>query len=345
MKALTLTAIGSLDQVKVQELPAPHLRAPDDVRVRIHAAALNRLDLWVVGGLPGIDYQFPHILGSDGAGLVEECGPAVQRVRPGDRVMLNPGISCESCEWCLAGEHPLCTTFRVLGEHVAGTVAEYVVVPERNVAILPSAMTWPAAAAFPLATLTAWRMLVTRAKLQPGELVLIWGIGGGVAQAALKVARLIGARTVVTSGSEAKLAHARQLGADVCLNHRTGDVVRELRQLTGKRGVDVVVDSVGQETWDQSLRVLGRLGRLVTCGGTTGPQVTTDVRRLFWYQWTILGSTMGNQAEFQAIVRLAEAGSLWPEVDAVFPLNRAGDALRRLEAGAQMGKIVIEVAQ
>ena len=345
MRALTLTATGSLDHLRLQDLPAPPLGAPDQVLVRIHSAALNRLDLWVIDGLPGVEYRFPRVVGADGAGVVEECGSGVTRVRPGDRVMINPGLSCGRCEWCRAGEQPLCPDFQVLGEHRDGTIAELVVVPERNLAPVPASMSWHQAAAFPLATLTAWRMLTTRARLAAGERILIWGIGGGVALAALGIARHLGASAFVTSSSPAKLARARELGADVTLNHATQDVAREVRTLTSRRGVHVVVDSVGQKTWGQSLRCLGRLGRLVTCGGTTGPIVTTDVRKLFWYQWSILGSTMGSEAEFSQIVELAARGLLWPEIDAVFPLDRARAAFDRLQAGEQFGKVVIEVAR
>ncbi len=344
MKALTLTATGGLDDLTLQDVPEPPLGAPDDVRVRVHAAALNRLDLFVIGGLPGVTYTFPRVLGADGAGEVESVGPGVTTVRPGDRVLINPGLSCGQCEWCLAGEEPLCPDFQVLGEHRDGTIAELVVVPERNLAPVPAAMPWAQAAAFPLATLTAWRMLQTRARLQPGETVLIWGIGGGVAQAALQIARDMGAYTIVTSSSDEKLARAEALGADDTINHATMDVVKEVRALTDRRGADVVVDSVGERTWERSLRSLARLGRLVTCGGTSGPMVTVDVRKLFWHQWSILGSTMGNAAEFRAVAHLASEGRLWPEIDAVYPLAQSVDAFRRLDAGAQLGKVVIEVA-
>ena len=344
MIALTLTALGGLDQITLQDVPRPELGAADDVRVRIHAAALNRLDLWVVAGLPGIRYQFPHILGADGAGTVERVGAGVTGFAPGDRVLLNPGVSCGACEWCLAGDQPLCPEFGVLGEHRPGTLAEYIVVPARNLSRVPDGLGWAEAAALPLATVTAWRMLITRAALRPGETVLIWGIGGGVAQAALQVAKLVGAEVIVTSSSDEKLARARALGADHLLNHAQVDVAREVRALTHRRGVDVVVDSVGEATWDQSLRALARKGRLVTCGGTTGPEVTTDVRKLFWYQWSILGSTMGSDAEFRAIVELAGRGRLRPPLDAVVPLARGREAFARLASGAQSGKIVIEVA-
>jgi NADPH:quinone reductase-like Zn-dependent oxidoreductase len=344
LKALTLTATGGLDHLQLQDVPAPALIAPDDVRVRIHAAALNRLDLFVAQGLSGLTYSFPHTMGADGAGVVESTGPAATGVHPGDRVFINPGISCGFCEWCSRSEQPLCVSFGLLGEHRPGTLAEYVVVPARNLALVPETMSWAQAAGFSLVTLTAWRMLMTRARLQPGETVLIWGIGGGVALAALQIAKAAGARTIVTSSSEAKLARARELGADETLNHATTDVASEVRARTARRGADVVVDSVGEKTWARSLRALARMGRLVTCGASTGPMVVTDIRKLFWHQWTILGSTMGSDAEFSAITRLAQAGQLWPEIDSVHPLARALDAFRRLEAGEQFGKVVIEVS-
>ncbi|HXG43630.1 MAG TPA: zinc-binding dehydrogenase [Gemmatimonadales bacterium] len=343
LKAVTLTATGGLEHLRIQDVPPPELRAAGDVLVRVRAAALNRLDLFVVGGLPGVSYRFPHILGSDGAGVVERVGSAVSRVRPGDRVMVNPGVSCGHCEWCEAGEQPLCRAFGILGEHRPGTFAEYLVVPEGNLAPVPESMDWARAAAFPLTTLTAWRMLVTRARLRAGETVLIWGIGGGVALAALKIAKLCGARVIVTSSSDHKLARAAELGADVTLNHATQDVAREVRTLTARRGVEVVVDTVGELTWEHSLRALAPRGRLVTCGATSGPHCLTDVRKLFWYQWDILGSTMGSHGDFQAVATLAHQGRLWPEVDAVFPLDQADRALRRLAEGAQFGKVVLEV--
>ncbi len=226
MKALTLSELGGPQHLVVQDVPPPRLEAPDQVLVRVRAAALNRLDLFVAGGLPGIRYDFPHVVGADGAGIIEATGPGVAGFKPGDRVMLNPGVACQTCEWCLAGEHPLCPTFQVLGEHRPGTIAEYVVVPARNLGRVPEAMPWEQAAAFSLATLTAWRMLVNRAALRTGETVLVWGVGGGVSLAAVQVARLMGARVIATSSSAAKLAVASRLGADVTINHAEVDVAR-----------------------------------------------------------------------------------------------------------------------
>jgi len=344
VRALALGALGGLEHLGVRELPAPGIERPGDVRVRVQAAALNRLDLFVADGLPGVSYTFPHIVGSDAAGIVESVGSGVARLRPGDRVMVNPGLSCGGCPACLSGEESLCAAFRVLGEHRPGTAAEYVVVPEVNLAPVPPAMPWPEAAAFSLATLTAWRMLTTRAAVRPDETLLIWGIGGGVALAALQIARYLGARTVVTSGSDAKLEAARRLGADTTVNHATGDVVAEVRRVTGGRGADVVVDSVGQARWQDSLRALRRGGRLVTCGATSGPMVAIDLRRLFWHQWSLLGSTLGNRREYAAVVALAHEGRFWPVVDSVVPLDQGPAALARLQRGEQMGKLVIEVA-
>lgn len=344
MKALTLAQLGSADYIAVREVPAPTLSNPDDVLIRMRAAALNRLDLFVINGLPGVNLSFPHIMAGDGAGVVERVGAAVKNVQPGDRVMINPGISCFHCPSCQAGEHSLCETYRLLGEHLPGTAAEFVVVPAANLGQVPDRMPWPQAAAFSLATLTAWRMLITRAVLRPGETVLIWGIGGGVAMAALQIAKLTGARVIATSSSDEKLARAGELGADHLLNHAAVDVPAEVRKLVGRQGVEVVVDNVGEKTWEKSLRCLGRMGRLVTCGGTTGPLVVTDVRKLFWYQYSILGSTMGNLREYQAIVRLAHQGKLWPVIDEVVPMDKGREAFARLQAGEQTGKLVIEVA-
>ena len=345
MKALTLTAVGGPEHLRVRELPDPVLQTADQVLVRIHAAALNRLDLFVADGLPGVNYSFPHVMGSDGAGTVMNVGRAVAGLQAGDRVMINPTISCGKCPRCLQGEESLCISLQVLGEHRNGLAAEYVVVPAANLAPVPATMPWPQAAAFSLATLTAWRMLVTRGRVLAGETVLIWGIGGGVALAALLIARHLGARTIVTSSSDAKLEIARSLGADLTLNHREVDVGAEARKATGGIGVDAVVDSVGEQSWPHSLKSLRRGGRLLVCGATSGPMIGLDLRRLFWHQWSILGSTLGSRREYAEIVQLAGEGKLWPTVDRVVPLDEAMAAVNRLKRGEQVGKLVIEVAR
>jgi len=344
VKGLTISAHGDLDQLTVRDdLPVPQLQRPTDVRVRMRAAALNHLDLFVVRGLPGVTITPPWVLGADGSGVLDAIGEDVRNVKVGDTVVINPGISDRSCEYCRDGEQSLCVRFGILGEHLPGTIAEYVVVPAANVRAIPSSVPADVAAAFSLTTLTAWRMVTTRARVRTGDQVLIWGIGGGVAIAALQICKQLGAHVWVTSSSEAKLERARALGADETINHTTNDVAKAIRDRTNKRGVDVVVDDVGVATWKQSLLALGRRGRLVTCGATSGPMVETDVRRLFWNQWSILGSTMGNDAEFDAIVEQLRGGKLHPPIDQLFPLDQARQAYERLERAEQFGKVVIQL--
>lgn len=346
MRALTIDAHGGLDQLRVRtDLPVPSIERADEVRVRIRAAALNRLDWWVLNGIPGVKIHPGWIVGSDGAGEIDAVGADVRGLAVGDRVVLNPGIvnrAC-TCEYCADGDQPLCLTYGILGEHRTGTMADYVVVPAANVRVIPASISFETAAAFPLATLTAWRMIVTRARVQPRDQVLIWGIGGGVALAALQIAKRIGATVWVTSGSPEKLERARALGADHLLDHRQPELGREIRARTAKRGVDVVIDSVGEATWSQSLLALGKRGRLVTCGGTSGPHVQVDVRRMFWNQWTLMGSTMGSDAEFDAITEAFRGGALQPPVDSVWPLEQGREAYDRLDSGAQFGKVVVRL--
>jgi len=342
---LTIDAHGELDQLRYRtDAPAPELAAPNDVRIRVCAAALNHLDLWVVKGVPGVRITPGWILGSDCAGVVDAVGTEVTSVRVGDRVTVNPGVSDRTCEYCRMGDNPLCLKYAILGEHRPGTLAEYLVVPAANVLAIPASISFSSAAAFPLATLTAWRMVVTRANVRATDQVLIRGIGGGVALASLQVSKLLGARVWVTSSSDAKLERARVLGADEVLNHQTQDVAKEVRARTGKRGVDVVIDCIGEATWAASLGSLGKRGRLVTCGGTSGPMVQTDIRRLFWNQWTILGSTMGSDSEFAAVVDELKAGRLLPPIDSEFPLERGADAFARLKSGEQFGKVVVTIS-
>lgn len=344
MLAVTIRAHGGPEQILIDDVPRPPEPGPRDVVVALKAAALNHLDVFVLQGMPGVPPAFPHVLGADGAGVVESVGAEVTAVKPGDRVVLNPGISCDACEYCRAGEHSLCTTFRLLGEHLHGTFAEAIRVPAANVEVVPAQVPWTEAAAFPLTFVTAWRMVATRGAVRAGETVLIWGIGGGVALAALAIAKQRGARVIVTSSSDAKLERARALGADATLNHAAADVPREVRALTDRRGVDVVIETVGEATWDRSLRALARGGRLVTCGATSGPNVGLDVRRVFWHQYSLLGSTMGNRAEFREVVGLLAAGALRPVVDGVVPVREARAALERMASGHQFGKLVLDIA-
>ncbi len=344
MRALCLTATGGPEHLALLDIPSPPLEQPDAVRVGMHAIALNHLDLWVADGLPEVPIPaFPHVVGADGAGVVLEIGSAVTGVAVGDRVVINPGMSCGECEACRARQEVFCRRFSLLGEHRSGTAAEEVVLPERNLRPIRGDWRWDEAAAFTLTTLTAWRMLTTRARLEADELALIWGIGGGVAIQALQIARHLGARVAVTSSSEVKLARAAELGAELGINHRESDnVARAVKDHFG-RGVDVVVDSVGAPTWPTSLRALRPGGRLVSCGATGGPQVDLDLRRLFWFQWSLLGSTMGTSSEFDEIVALGDQGMLRPVVDAVLPLADGITAYRRLADAGQFGKLVLEV--
>jgi NADPH:quinone reductase-like Zn-dependent oxidoreductase len=343
MRALALDKPEGISALGVMDLADAPMPGPGEVRVRMKAAALNRLDLFVTEGLPGAEPSWPFIVGSDGAGVVDVVGDRVTSVQPGDRVMLNPGISCGQCRFCQAGEESLCERFSILGEHRSGTAAELVTLPAVNLAPVPAGMSWAQAAAFPLATLTAWRMLATRARLLGGETLFIWGAGGGVSQAAIQIGRHLGAEIIV-AGSAAKLERAIGLGAHHALDRDAGDVADRVKQITGRKGADVVLDSVGEATWPSTLRIVSRFGRIVVCGATTGPNLTLDARRLFWHQWTILGSTMGNRREFDEIVKHAHAGRFWPVVDSIVPLEDSVEAYRRLASGAHAGKLVIEVS-
>ena len=344
MRGLFISAHGGLERLEYgTDLPLPTLGSESDVRIRVRAAALNHLDLFVLAGMPGVAIAPPWIMGADATGVVDDIGAAVTSVERGDRVVINPGVSDRTCERCLAGEQSLCARFRLLGEHRPGTLAEYVVVPAANVRTIPRDTPDDVAAAFTLATLTAWRMIVTRARVRPGERVLIQGIGGGVALAAMQICRQIGASVWVTSRSDAKLARARELGAEVTINSTTHDIAKEVRARTQRNGMDVVVDSIGVATWAASLGALGRGGRLVACGATSGPMLETDARRLFWNQWTIMGSTMGNDAEFDAVVAQLRDGHLHPPIDGVYPLADGRAAFARLQHSEQFGKIVITI--
>jgi NADPH:quinone reductase-like Zn-dependent oxidoreductase len=325
------------------------------VLVRLRASALNHLDLWVRRGIPGVPIAFPRILGADGAGELAALGPGAADAlaslrfdgappRTGDAVVLNPGLSCGRCEFCLAGEEGLCVRYALLGEHRDGTLAELVAVPAANVFPAPERLSREERAAFPLVFLTAWRMLRVRGRLRAGETVLIHGIGGGVATAALAVAVDAGARVLATSSSAEKLARALELGAERAAGRGRDEVLAAVRDWTGKRGVDVVVESVGRATWATSLDAVARGGRVVVCGATTGFDPPALLHRIFWKQVDVLGSTMGSRADFLALLRRIGEGRLRPAVDSVFPLDRAGEALERLESGEQFGKIVVEVA-
>ena len=328
--------------MRYEEVPTPAPGA-HEVLIGLRAAALNHLDLFVrTGQTPGV--ALPHIGGADGAGVVLANGPGDARYPEGTRVFFDPGLSDGICDFCARGEHSLCDRWEILGEHRDGTFAQAVVMPEINVRPIPGELSFEEAAAFPLVFLTAWRMLMTKARVMPGESVLILGIGGGVALAALQIAKHVGARVFVTSGSTQKLERALALGADVLINHQETDFSREVWKITEKRGIDVIVDNVGAATWDRSIRALAKGGRLVTCGATSGPKPDEDLRRLFVKQVTIYGSTMGTRHDWEQLNRLLAAKTLHPVVDRIFPLEQAAQAQSLMEEQGQFGKIVLSIA-
>ncbi len=343
MKAVRIHEHGGVEKLLYEEAPEPTLADPNDAIVKLKAASLNHIDIWVRRGLTGIEIALPHILGGDGAGVIAEVGDRVRNIKTGDAVCLYPPSGCGRCEFCITDREYMCVQLRVLGERENGTYAEYARVPARNCFPIPPHLSFEQAAAFPLVYITVWRMLVTNAQLKPGEHVLILGIGGGVATAALQLAAYIGTHIIVTSSSDEKLEKAKTLGSEHGINYKNADFAKEVRRLTGKRGVDVVVDCVGGDGWIKSLASLAKGGRLVTCGATAGANPPTDMRRIFWNNLKIFGSTLGDRAEFQEVLNFMEASRTKPVVDQVFPLRDAAAAQKRLEEGKQFGKILLRM--
>ncbi len=326
MKAIRIHEDGGPEVLRYEDAPDP-VPGEGDVLIRLRAASLNRLDVWVRRGLPSVPK--PRILGADGAGLVEAVGSRVSGVEAGQAVVINPGI-----------EHGGRIT--VIGEHTDGTHAELIALPATNVYPLPDGLGFEEAAAFPLTFETAYRMLVTRARLEPDEWVLVWGIGSGIGVASLTVAKALGAKVLATSSSDAKLARARELGADATVNHAEGDVVAAVKELTPS-GADVVVEHVGEATWQRSLQAARPEGRIVVCGATSGPNPPAALHRVWWKQLSILGSTMGTRRDFEAVYELVASGRARPVVDRVYPLAEAAAAHERLESGHQFGKVVLSI--
>lgn len=339
MKAAIFSEHGDPSVLRIADVPPPR-PGPGELLVQVRAVAMNHLDLWVRRGLP-IETTMPHIGGSDIAGDVVAMGEGVGDWSGGERVVVNPALWCGACEWCRAGEHSLCDTFRILGEHTDGGFAEYVVVPADHAYRLPAGYPYETAAALPVSYQTAWRAVATRGRVAAGEDVLVLGASGGTAAACVQVAKLLGARVFgVTSGAE-NVERVRALGADVVYDRLEVDFSQAVYRDTGKRGVDVVIENVGEATWKGSLRSLARRGRLVTYGATTGANVVSDVRLVFWKQLEILGTTMANRAEFEAMLGAAFDGRLEPVIDVVLPLDSIRAAHERLEAGGQFGKVVL----
>jgi NADPH:quinone reductase-like Zn-dependent oxidoreductase len=341
MYAAAFDTHGPADVIVWREVPTPE-PAAGEVRIRVGACALNHLDLFVRRGIPGVPTALPHVGGSDVAGTIDAVGAGVSSWSIGDRVIVNPALWCGQCESCVRGEHSLCREFRILGEHTWGGFAELVVAPARNLLRLPEAFSFTDAAAVPLTFQTAYRALFTQGRLRIGETLLVLGASGGVAVAAIQMAKVAGAFVYAVTSGEERVRRVRQLGADVALDRTRVSFSKEIWQLTGKRGVDVVLENVGQATWKDSLRCLARGGRLVTYGATSGPKAETDVNLLFWKQVSLIGTTMATHAEFLRSMDLFLAARVKPIVSHVLPLQAASAAHEILERGEQFGKVVLQ---
>lgn len=340
MKAIRFHQHGGPEVLKYEDAPEPKILA-NEVLVKVMACALNHLDVWVRGGVPGWRIPMPHIVGADIAGEVAEVGSLVTRFKPADRVLLCPGVSCGQCEMCLRGLDSACRQFTVFGVFIDGGYAEFVKSPEMNVLPIPGDLGFDEAAAVPLVSLTAWHMLFTRAQLKPGEDVLVIGAGSGVGSAAIQIAKLVNARVIATAGSDWKLEKARALGADQVINHTRQSIAEEVRRLTRKRGVDVIVEHVGAAVWDACFESLATYGRLVTCGMTTGADLKLNGQGLFARQRTILGSFMGGKSELIDALRFVAQRKLKAVIDSTFPLKEAAAAQQKMESREFFGKILL----
>ena len=340
MQAIVLRDHGGPEVLRREELPVPE-PGPGQVRVRIRAVSLNHLDIWVRKGGPAFHLEYPHRLGSDIAGVVDAVGPGATATL-GAKCVVQPGLSCGACAACLGGHDNLCRHYKILGENTQGGYAEYIVVPAVNIAPYPERLDFPQAAASILPFLTAWQMVVHKARVGPGDTVLVQGAGSGIGVAAIQIAKLHGARVLATASTDAKLARAKQLGADEVINYATADFAAAARALTGKRGVDAVIEHVGGDTFVASIKAVRNGGRIVTCGATAGFHPAIDLRHIFFRQIEILGSTMGSKADLLAVLGHVASGRLSPVVDRVLPLAQAADAHRVLEDRAAFGKVVLE---
>ena len=341
MKAAIFWKHGGPEVLEYADMPEPRIRA-NEVLVEVKACALNHLDLFARGGLPGIEIPLPHILGNDIAGVVRDVGELVTWVKTGDEVMVQPGVSCGHCEACLSGQDNLCREYDIIGYRRNGGYAEFVAVPGVNVIPKPAELSWEEAAALPLVTITAWHMLVTRANVQPGEDVLVHAAGSGVGSIAIQIAKLRGARVITTASSDDKLAKARDLGADETINYTRDDWPKEVRRLTNKKGVDVVVEHTGAVTWPGSISALKNNGRLVTCGATSGFDARTDLRQVFYRHLSLLGSFMGSKGELLEALKFVREGKIRAVVDRVLPLSEARQAHELIEDRAQFGKVILK---
>jgi NADPH:quinone reductase-like Zn-dependent oxidoreductase len=340
MRAIRVHSHGGPEVLAIDDIQVPKI-IPEHALVRVKAAAMNHMDLWVRNGLPGVKIPLPIILGCEGSGVIEEVGPGVLHFKKGDEIVISPGTSCGACEACLAGNDHYCREYKIYGEHQDGTECEFLLVPERNLLPKHKNLSFEEATTIPLAFLTAWQMLVDRAKVSSGQTVLILAAASGVGSAGVQIAKLFGARVIATASDEAKFPKITELGADHIINHRKQDIAEEVKKLTDRRGVDVVFEHVGASTWEKSLKSLAFGGRLVTCGATTGFDVKVDLRHLFIKQQQILGSTMGSKASLFKILRLVSEKRLSPVLDRIFPFSQVPEAHLYLEKGSQMGKVVL----
>jgi len=342
MRAVVMRARGGPDVLEVADLPVPE-PGPKEVRVRLKAAALNHLDVWVRKGVASPKLPLPHVLGADGSGVVDAVGPGVEGFAPGDEVVINPGLSCGRCERCLAGEDNLCPRYQILGEHRHGTYAEYVVLPEANLAPKPKNLSFEEAAAIPLTFLTAWQMVVDKLGVRPGDDVLVMAAGSGVSVAAIQIAKLFGARVIATAGSEDKLRRAKALGADETVNYTHPDWPKEVRRLTGGKGADKVVDHTGALYFEGVIKATANGGRIAIAGASSGYEGTLPFAHVFYRQLSILGSTMASKSRLFPILRFVEEGKLKPVVGQVLPLEAAAEGHRLLEERRVFGKVVLQV--
>lgn len=342
MTAVVLREHGGPEVLHVEQLPIPE-PGPGEVRVKVRAVALNHLDLWARKGGPAFKLQYPHILGSDIVGTIDALGPGAT-AELGANTVIQPGLSCGRCAACLGGQDNLCRYYKILGEHANGGYCEYIVVPQVNLAPYPERLAYAQAAAAILPFLTAWQMVVRKGQVQPGDSVLVQGAGSGIGVAAIQIAKLFGARVIATAGTDDKLTRAKALGADVAINYTTQDFASEARALTGKRGVDVVIEHVGGEVFTQSIKAVRSGGRIVTCGATAGFHPQIDLRHIFFRQIEVLGSTMGSKADLLTVLGHVAAGRLEPVVHKVLPLTLAADAHQILERREAFGKVVLETA-
>jgi NADPH:quinone reductase-like Zn-dependent oxidoreductase len=340
MKAVTIHQHGGPEVLQYGDAPEPQIKA-NEVLIRVRACSLNHLDLFVRAGIPGLRFAFPHVLGSDIAGEVVRTGDLCERVKPGMRVLLSPGVSCRQCEQCVSGRDNQCRRYTLFGTGVPGGNREYMAAPEYAVIPIPDQLGFEEAAAAPLVFLTAWHMLFSRAHMEAGEDVLVLAASSGVGMAAVQIAKMFHCRVIATAGGEQKMAKAKELGADFVLDHYTQDISAEVKKITGKRGVDIVFEHVGAATWSKSVESLAVDGRLVTCGATTGYDVKVDLRFLFSKQQSLLGSYMGTLGELHRVLKFVFRGDLKPVVDRVYPMAEIAAAHQRLENKEQFGKVVV----